>query len=121
MSTGQQNLALGRYGEDVALRALEEQGLVLLERNWRCRAGEIDLILTEGETVVFCEVKTRRTTAYGHPLEAVTPVKAARLRLLAERWLEEQGRRRVDVRIDVVSVLQDGHGAGRVEHLRGVV
>lgn len=121
MTTGQQNLALGRYGESVAERVLVERGMVLLDRNWRCRGGEVDLVLRDGDTVVFCEVKTRRGLGHGHPVEAVTPAKAARLRRLADTWLEERGMRRVDVRIDVVGVVQDGRGAGEVEHLRGVV
>lgn len=121
MSTGQQRRALGNYGEDVAQRLLLEQGMVLLDRNWRCEVGEVDLVLRDGPTLVLCEVKTRRTTDHGHPVEAVTPAKAARLRRLAERWLEESGLRRIDVRIDVVAVLQDGHGASTVEHLRGIV
>ena len=72
--------ALGRYGEDVAARHLAEAGLVVLERNWRCREGEIDIVARDGDVLVVCEVKTRRDTAYGSPLEAVTPRKAARLR-----------------------------------------
>lgn len=121
MSTAQQRRALGDYGEGVAERLLVGQGMVLLDRNWRCREGEVDLVLRDGPTVVFCEVKTRRSAAHGHPVEAVTPAKAERLRRLAERWLEQHAMRRVDVRIDVVAVLQDGRGAGAAEHLRGVV
>ena len=70
--------ALGRYGEDVAARHLIEQGIVVLERNWRCDAGEIDIVGRDGQVLVICEVKTRRGTGYGTPIEAVTPRKLAR-------------------------------------------
>lgn len=74
---------LGRYGEDVAVRHLHDQGLVILERNWRCRAGEIDIVARHGDVLVFCEVKTRRSDRFGSPVEAVTPRKLARMRVLA--------------------------------------
>ena len=78
--------ALGAYGEALAARHLVEQGMVLLDRNWRCEAGEIDLVLRDGEVLVVCEVKTRSSLAYGHPAEAVTPAKQQRIRRLARRW-----------------------------------
>jgi putative endonuclease len=120
MSTGRQNAALGAYGERVAARHLADDGLVLLDRNWRCDAGEIDLVLRDGDVLVFCEVKTRRGTAYGHPLEAVDGTKADRMVRLADRWIEEHGVRGREVRYDVVAVLQTGRGAAEVEHLRGL-
>ena len=83
MTTGGRNRSVGAYGERLAAQRLVGTGMVLLDRNWRCDAGEIDLVLRDGEVLVFCEVKTRSTAAYGHPLEAVTPAKAARLRRLA--------------------------------------
>ena len=120
MSTGRQNAALGAYGERVAERHLVEQGLVVLDRNWRCDAGEIDLVLREDDVLVFCEVKTRRGTAYGHPLAAVDAAKTDRLVRLGLRWIEEHGVRARDVRYDVVSVLRSQRGAAEVEHLRGL-
>jgi len=71
--------AVGAYGERVAARHLTELGMVVLDRNWRCDAGEIDLVLRDGSVLVFCEVKTRTGTAYGHPLAAVDAVKTERL------------------------------------------
>jgi len=71
--------------------------------------------------LVVCEVKTRSSLAYGSPLEAVSPVKAARLRRLAARWLAERGVRPSAVRFDIVGVLQDGHGRAEVQHVRGVL
>ena len=111
---------VGRYGEDVAARHLAEQGLVVLQRNWRCELGEIDIVARDGSCLVVCEVKTRRSSACGHPVEAVTARKAARLRRLAARWVVESGLHPPEVRIDVVSVLRPPRGAAVVEHLRAV-
>lgn len=110
--------AVGAYGEWIAERHLVANGLVVLARNWRCREGEIDLILRDGEDVVFCEVKTRRSTAYGPPAEAVGAAKILRLRRLAARWLEKSRVRPREVRFDVVCVHPQPRGAARVEHLR---
>jgi putative endonuclease len=112
--------ALGRYGERVAARHLTARGMVVLDRNWRCDAGEIDLVLREGDVLVFCEVKTRTGTAYGHPLEAVDVVKTDRLVRLAERWMEERNVVAADVRFDMVGVVRALRGAAAVEHVRGL-
>ncbi len=112
---------LGRYGEDLAAAHLVAAGLQLLARNWRCPQGELDLVAADGDTVVFCEVKTRTSTAYGLPAEAVTPAKAARLRRLGAAWLCSADRSWQFVRFDVVSVLRPRTGAAVVEHLRGVL
>ena len=120
MSSGAHNSSLGGYGERVAAQRLVAAGMVLVDQNWRCELGEIDLVLRDGDVLVFCEVKTRSSTAYGHPLEAVTPTKGARLRRLAARWLEEHEVRPRDVRIDLVGVLLAARGAAEVEHVRGV-
>lgn len=112
--------AVGAYGERVAERFLVEAGLVVLDRNWRCPSGEIDIVARDGQCLVVCEVKTRSSAAYGHPLEAVTWRKAARLRRLAWLWVDEHGVRPREVRIDVVAVLRSGSGAATVEHLRAV-
>jgi putative endonuclease len=112
--------AVGRYGEDVAVRHLTGEGLVVLQRNWRCPQGEIDVVARDGRTLVVCEVKTRRSLRFGGPLEGVTPAKAARLRRLAVRYLEATGSSGVPVRIDLVGVLLRRSGAPAVEHVRGV-
>ncbi len=111
---------LGAYGEAAAARHLVEQGMVLLDRNWRCPLGEIDLVLRDGRTLVVCEVKTRSSTRFGSPLEAVTERKAARLRRLAARWLAEHEIRPADVRIDLVGVLVDRACPPQIDHVRGV-
>jgi putative endonuclease len=112
--------SLGAFGEAYAARHLVEHGMVLLDRNWRCDAGEIDLVLREGRVLVVCEVKTRSSAAYGSPLEGVTEQKAARLRRLAARWIEEHAVRPEEVRIDLVGVLVPRRGGPRLDHVRGV-
>jgi putative endonuclease len=112
---------LGRYGERVAAAHLEAAGLTILERNWRCDLGEIDIVAREGDTLVICEVKTRSGLGFGSPLEGVTPVKVLRLRRLAGRWLATHPQRASEVRIDLVGVLRPRRGAALVEHVRGAV
>jgi putative endonuclease len=120
MTTGQARIALGRYGETLAARHLSETGMVVLDRNWRCSAGEIDLVLRDGATLVICEVKTRTTLDYGTPHEAVTADKVARMRRLAAAWLADHAVSPADVRLDLVAVLRPPRGASVVEHVRGL-
>lgn len=114
--------ALGRYGEDVAARTLRDAGLTVLDRNWRCgRRGEIDILASEGDALVVCEVKTRRAGEFQHPMAALTSDKVARLRSLAEQWIAQHGGAPPGgVRIDLVGVILPPRGAARVEHVRGV-
>lgn len=112
--------ALGRAGEDVAVRHLESCGLRILDRNWRCRDGELDIVARTGRVLVVCEVKTRSNERYGRPFEAVDRRKVARLRRLAVRWLAAHGLIFDEVRIDVVGLTVDGHGGFTVEHAQGV-
>ncbi|HLL67066.1 MAG TPA: YraN family protein [Micromonosporaceae bacterium] len=111
--------AVGAYGERVAVAHLVAQGMELLERNWRSTTGEIDIVLRDGGSIVFCEVKTRRTLRFGTPTEALVPAKVRRLRRLAAEYLADSGRHAAEIRFDVVSVLPQRSGAARVEHLRG--
>ena len=94
--------------------------MVLLDRNWRCDAGEIDLVLRDGRVLVVCEVKTRSSSSFGSPLEGVTEVKAARLRRLAARWLAAHRLRPSGVRIDLVGVLAPPGCEPSVDHVSGV-
>ncbi len=112
--------ALGAYGERVAARFLRAAGLTVLDTNWRCPLGELDIVARDGDVLVVCEVKTRSSTGRGHPLEAVTPAKAARLRLLAAAWIEDRQVHPADVRVDLVGVIQPRRGRATVEHVRGV-
>jgi putative endonuclease len=107
-------LGLGRAGEDRAAVWYRAHGYAVLERNWRCAAGEIDLICARGRTLVVCEVKARTEATLGHPLEAVTTAKQRRLRSLALAYLDSQSNRWAEIRFDVVSVL-----AGELEVLEG--
>jgi len=111
---------LGRFGEDVAADHLEKSGLVLVERNWRCREGEIDIVALDGAVLVFCEVKTRSGLGYGAPAEAVSVTKQRRLRVLAARWLSAHPGSWADLRFDIVSVLRTADGLV-VDHLSGVL
>lgn len=118
--TGQTRRELGEEGERRAERYLLERGMVLVERNWRCREGEIDLVLRDGETIVVCEVKTRTSRAFGDPVEAITRAKLRRLRGLAARWVAEHPGAGRGLRLDVVGLLGRPDGTWQVTHLEGV-
>lgn len=112
--------AVGRYGEQLAADTLVAEGLVVIERNWRCPDGELDIVAVDGEVLVFVEVKTRSTVAYGDPAEAINPAKAARLRRLAVRWLAAHPDRHwPELRFDVVAIVRRAPGGPSVRHLRG--
>ena len=110
---------LGRRGEELAALFLESQDMVVLSRNWRCSEGELDIVATDGDRLVVCEVKTRSSTTYGKPAEAVDYEKATRIRRLAHRWRAAHQLPYCDTRFDLISVLWPGHGPARLEHLRG--
>ena len=121
VATSSQRKATGGYGEARAARYLtEEHGMVVLDRNWRCELGELDLVLRDGQVLVFCEVKTRRDDRFGSPLEAVTEQKVARIRRLAARWMQDHDVRARDVRIDIMGIRLDRSGDARFDHVRGV-
>lgn len=106
--------ALGASGEDAAAAWYVTNGYEVLARNWRCREGELDLVVRRLRTIVFCEVKTRTTNRYGLPAEAVTYEKRQRIRLLASKWLDEAPVRAREIRFDVASVM-----GGAVEVIEG--
>jgi putative endonuclease len=112
---------LGRRGEELAARHLADDGYQLLARNWRCAAGEIDIVAADGDALVVIEVKTRTSTAFGTPADAITRRKAGKLRELALTWLSEHPGAGRAVRFDVVGVLLPPGGEVRLEHLRGVL
>lgn len=112
--------ALGRFGEDLAEQYLRDIGFVVLARNWRCPAGEVDIVARDGDALVICEVKTRRGTGYGSPLEAVTPQKAARLARLGATLRREMGAGPCPIRIDLIGVLVREGEQIDLEHVRGV-
>lgn len=111
---------LGRRGEIVAAKWLEKCGFVVLDRNWRCSVGEIDLVLRTGSTTVFAEVKTRSSTVFGHPFETITAAKTVRLRRLVAEWVRAYGPAPGPIRIDAVAVLDAWSATPKVEHLTGI-
>lgn len=110
--------ALGKFGEDLAATRMERDGLEVIERNWRCTSGELDIVARDGSTLVFCEVKTRRTAYFGDPIEAVTVRKANRIYKLAAIWMRERSVHADDVRYDVVSVIVERNQHPVVDHIR---
>ena len=110
---------LGADGEAMAAAWYEAAGYEVLDRNWRCRDGELYLVLGGTDVVVFCEVKTRRGVGFGVPAEAVTFAKQRRIRGLATRWLAEHRVRAPVVRFDVASVQLDGGVAPTVDVISG--
>jgi putative endonuclease len=119
-STAAQRRALGTMGERIAEQHLVAAGMVVLDRNWRCAVGEIDLVLRDGDVLVVCEVKTRTSTDHGTPHEAVGEAKLDRLRRLGTAWQHQHDLAVPDVRIDLVAVLRPRRGPSVVEHVRGI-
>jgi putative endonuclease len=97
--------ALGRRGEEIALEYLRRKGFRIVSRGFRLFHGEIDIIAWDGETLVFVEVKTRATTEFGLPEEAVTPAKQVQIRKIARGYLVTSGLGEPDCRFDVLAIL----------------
>ena len=106
--------ALGASGEEAVAAWYRDRGYEIVVRNWRCREGELDLVVRAGRAFVFCEVKTRSSDRFGAPVEAVNRAKQDRLRRLAARWIDEAPVRPREIRFDVASVMGD-----RIEVLEG--
>ncbi|MEV4174826.1 YraN family protein [Nonomuraea sp. NPDC049709] len=114
-------LELGKRGEQAAVTYLEAGGMKVIERNWRCRHGEIDIIAEEGPNLVVVEVKTRSSRSHGSALESVSPAKLARLRMLAAKWLTTQSSHTYEtVRVDVIA-LERFAGDFALRHVRGAI
>jgi putative endonuclease len=109
--------ALGARGEVLAGNWYTDHGYTVLDRNWRCRQGELDLVLERDGIVVFCEVKTRTSDAFGVGAEAVTREKQLRIRRLAGEWLAAHDRRARELRFDVVSILAPRNATPTLEVL----
>jgi len=114
--------AVGRYGERVATKLLVATGYEVLDRNWRCPHGEIDIVARDHhrDELVFIEVKPRHGDQFGHPAEAVSHAKLTRLRRLAAAWLAHHNHHAAGIRIDVIAVWPQRRGPARSEHLIGV-
>jgi len=106
---------LGQFGEDLVVKWYESGGYRIVARNWRCREGEIDIVVAIDDILVFCEVKTRSSTAFGSPFDAVTPAKQMRVRRIAMRFLAQHNDHCPEIRFDAASVMK-----GTVEVLEGV-
>ena len=120
--SGDYKRRLGRHGEEIAVGYLRQQGYRVLARNWRCTAGELDIVAREGETLAFVEVRTRRGDRFGTPEESITPTKQAKLVELAQTYLQENGLTDQNWRIDVVAVEMDrGSGVKRVNLIRNAI
>jgi putative endonuclease len=111
---------LGQQGEQLAANFLAEAGMTVLERNWRCKEGEIDIVAVAGRTLVICEVKTRSGLRFGTPIEAITRQKAWRLRKLAALWIKAHELTFDEVRIDIIGILRASAGQFTIEHVEGV-
>lgn len=114
-----QKQILGKYGEDLAAQYLNDRGYEIVDRNWRCSTGEIDLVAFHRGRYVFVEVKTRNGTGFGHPFEAITSNKVSRMRKLVAQWCIANEKAGVNVRLDAIAVLIVG-GRVAVEHLKQV-
>lgn len=114
------NSKLGARGEALAVVHLVAAGMEVVDRNWRNRHGELDIVARDGDVLVFVEVKTRSGIGYGTPAESVTYTKQTRIRRLALEWLDERGSPWVRLRFDVVAIVMTRDGDPVVSHLRGV-
>jgi putative endonuclease len=115
---------VGQRGEDLACAELVRQGMAVVDRNWRCALGEIDIIAAEvgdrGVTLVFCEVKCRTGTGFGHPLEAITYAKMRTLRQLAAQWLRQHRTTAKGIRLDAIGVVMLPGQEPSLTHVKAV-
>lgn len=111
---------VGADGEAMAAAYLEAEGHVIVDKNWRCRYGEIDLVTRDQHEIVFVEVKTRTTGWAGHPLEAVTPTKLARLRRLAGAWIAAHPHHARRIRIDAIGIIAPPGRRAHLQHVRAI-
>lgn len=110
---------LGRFGEAYARRWLAQRGWRIVDTNWRCRFGEVDVVARRGRDLVFFEVKTRFSLRFGHPIEAISAAKMRRMRSVAGEWLRAHPDERGRVRLDVIGILLE-RGRAEVEHVEAV-
>ena len=113
---GARNKELGRRGEEAAANFLERRGFTILERNWTCFAGEADIIASDGEVLVFAEVKTRRGIRKGFPSEAVNAAKRERYERIARAYVQDHFYGEISVRFDVISIVVMDSGQAMVRH-----
>jgi putative endonuclease len=117
---GGPDMTLGSWGEHSAAKYLIRKGYIILERNFRCRLGEIDLIALDGRTLVFIEVKTRRNRSYGLPCEAVNAQKLRHLKRMSSYYITIHHAEHRDARLDVVEILTEG-GRTYFRHIENIL
>jgi putative endonuclease len=117
-SKGQQNSSVGNRGEELATAFLERGGFTIIERNFRCKGGEVDIVARDGKTLVFVEVKSRKTLSYGVPQLAVTPFKQRQISKAALTWLAKNRQHDTPARFDVIAILLTSDYQHQVEHIR---
>lgn len=114
------NQYIGATGETIAAQYLQHHGMRILDTNWRCNQGELDIIAEHRGQIIAVEVKTRTGTGYGHPAQAVTPAKLRRLCVLTRRWCRENHRNWAGARIDVIAILLSAGNKPAIEHYQAV-
>jgi putative endonuclease len=112
------NKSLGEVGESIAVTFLKGQRFTIVERNFRCKCGEIDIIARDGKTFVFVEVKTRRNEAFGPPQASVTVFKQRQISKAALTWLAKKNLHEASARFDVIAILQRDHAVPVIEHIK---
>ena len=115
---GRDNKTIGERGEEIACAYLKGQKFTIVERNFRCKGGELDIIARDGKTLVFVEVKARRTLSFGPPQMAVTPFKQRQISKAALTWLARKKRFGANARFDVVAILLPDHAVPVIDHIR---
>lgn len=114
------NIELGKLGEDIATVYLKDLGYEILIRNWRFNRVELDIVARIDSTLIFCEVKTRRSTSYGNPSDAITPLKLQHIRTAALHWLSNNPSRHQGIRFDAISVIYSGGKPTTINHIKGI-
>jgi len=117
-SKGQQNALVGNRGEELAAAFLERNGYAIVERNFRCKGGEVDIVAKDGNTLVFIEVKSRKTLTYGVPQLAVTPFKQRQISKAALTWLARNHKHDSPARFDVIAILLNSNYLHQIEHIK---
>lgn len=114
------NRELGQIGEDLAADFLQSLNYAILDRNFRANRVELDIVARDKNTLVFCEVKTRRSTSHGYPAEAITALKLDHIRSAALGWMAAHRMRYSGIRFDAVSVIYGSDGSSQISHLKGI-
>jgi putative endonuclease len=112
------NITVGERGESIAAAYLRGQKFIIVERNFRCKAGEVDIIARDGKVFVFVEVKTRRSLSFGPPQASVTAFKQRQISKAALTWLANKRLVDVGARFDVIAILLRDHSIPQIDHIR---